>query len=202
MAFHSAWPSRKPDKRRKAGSSRVRGHLLILPLAGIVLFSCAGDPPRPHAYVGSEACAKCHAGADANRVQETWQGTAHAKAWQNLGSLRGGEIAREMGVKGKAQQAPECLECHATGQTAPPALRALISVEEGVGCEACHGPGADYAKKLVMPEAREARRHGLRPDPEASCTGCHRVGFAHIKAFDYATRWSLIAHALPAKTGR
>lgn len=177
----------------------------LLPMGlfwALLLLGCAGDPPRPHAYVGSEACAKCHAGEGANRVHETWLGTAHAKAWQNLHSLRGGEIAREMGVEGDAQQAPRCLECHATGQGAPSELRQLLTVEEGVGCEACHGPGADYAKKLVMPEPGEARRHGLREDPKAACTGCHRAGIAHIKAFDYATRWPLIAHALPAKPGR
>lgn len=167
----------------------------------ILLLSCGKAPVRPHAYLGSEACAKCHGGAKANGIFETWRGTAHARAWKDLASLRGGEIAREMGVEGPAQHASQCLECHATGQKDSPTQRALIGVEEGVGCEACHGPGADYAKKLVMPEPKEARRHGLREDPQDACVECHRPGVAHIKNFDYKTRWALIAHALPPKKG-
>ena len=156
-------------------------------------------PDKSHTFVGEAVCAKCHGGPLGNQVHEHWQGTAHARAWRDLAGERARVVAREMGVAGDPQTAASCLVCHSTGQDAPEALRLAMPAAEGVSCEACHGPGGDYAKKLVMPETREAHRHGLRPDPQASCPMCHEAEVAHLKPFDYKARWPLVAHALPKK---
>jgi hypothetical protein len=157
-------------------------------------------PDRPRAFVGAAACAKCHGGAEGNGIHEAWLGTAHARAWSDLAGARADSIAEGMGVTGRPPTAAACLECHSTGHAAPAGLKVALPPAEGVSCEACHNAGADYAKKLVMPDPREARRAGLRSDPREACASCHRAGVAHIRPFDYQARWPLIAHALPDKT--
>lgn len=172
--------------------------LPILAVAG-TWPACGGGPRRPHAYVGAAFCARCHGGEAGGFIHEDWQGTAHARAWLNLAGAMADSIAREMGVAGDPRQAGACLECHSTSHGAPAALRGTLTLAEGVSCEACHSAGAGYAKKLVMPEPREAHRAGLREDPEGACVTCHRAGVAHVKPFDHEDHWRRVAHRLPRR---
>jgi predicted CXXCH cytochrome family protein len=85
-----------------------------------------------------------------------------------------------------------CAECHATGyrRNYDPATRryAPRMAEIGVGCEACHGPGAAHAAWAADPDADNApKAQGLTIDLAASsaaeieqCAGCHsrREAFA------------------------
>ncbi len=87
--------------------------------------------PTAAAHVGSEACRSCHPSEFA-----TWSGGPHARA---VGSLA---------AQGKSGAA-ECLRCHTTGFGRPGGFPA-DAVPAGhadlarVGCESCHGPGADH----------------------------------------------------------
>jgi hypothetical protein len=172
---------------------------ILPPLLCLFLLSCGGRPAPPRAFTGAAACAECHGGPDGGQVQESWQGTAHARAWTDLAGVRGAEVAREMGLAGDPQIAAQCLECHSTGHGVPASLKAALPIAEGVSCEACHGAGADYIKKLVMPDPRQARSAGLNPEPRRACQGCHREGVAHIRPFKYEERWPVIAHRLPPR---
>jgi predicted CXXCH cytochrome family protein len=87
-----------------------------------------------------------------------------------------------------------CAECHATGyrRNYEPGTRAYAPemVEKGVGCEACHGPGASHvawAADPATPVTPGLARHGLTVDLAASagdeiwvCAPCHsrREAFA------------------------
>ncbi len=78
---------------------------------------------------------------------------------------------------------PECLNCHATGirhragtrngYDWPPVL------EGGIGCERCHGPGAEHAargtKNMIVNPARLAPR--LR---DSVCAQCHLTGAERV----------------------
>ncbi len=79
-----------------------------------------------------------------------------------------------------------CATCHATDYKAnyDPATRSYASTqaEIGVGCEACHGPGADHvawARKWETTREAPPPHHGFRrdlSDPAAfldTCGGCH-----------------------------
>ncbi|NNL67563.1 MAG: redoxin domain-containing protein [Myxococcales bacterium] len=87
--------------------------------------------PTDAAYVGSDACQSCHAAE-----YETWAQGGHARA---------GETLEKEGQAGNA----ECLTCHTTGfgkdggfpEAGPLAAHADLG---RVGCESCHGPGADH----------------------------------------------------------
>lgn len=106
--------------------------------------------------LGAAACTACHA------PQTTqWAAGPHAKAMQVLPEDKRAD--------------PACVRCHATARKAGPAVASVdgYRVDEGVGCEACHGPGEAHAASQ-RPEDTE----GLGDDcpvcvVEALCTACH-----------------------------
>jgi formate-dependent nitrite reductase cytochrome c552 subunit len=97
-------------------------------------------------YAGSQSCAQCH-----ENIYTAWQDTRHALAfsapifqrdWTELGSQ------------------VSCLECHTTGFDGETGNYA----EEGVTCEACHGPFQPQHPEQPMP---------ITPDAEL-CGTCHK----------------------------
>jgi excinuclease UvrABC ATPase subunit len=104
--------------------------------------------------------------------------------------------AKEMGVDNPTDS-PECLKCHA-----PLYKKASEFKEEGVTCEACHGPGSAYKKLSVMKNREESVKNGLivYDSPEAikkQCLSCHEN--AHGKSFDFDAKWAKIKHPVPEK---
>ena len=89
-------------------------------------------------YVGSEVCGKCHSAEAIGNQYDRWLRTPHAKAVLLLGTTGALEIGKKLSIKNPGLDR-QCLRCHATGGGVDPDLR-----EEGVGCEACHGPGSEY----------------------------------------------------------
>jgi hypothetical protein len=102
------------------------------------MFTLAYSERKKRDYVGSEACGKCHAADAIGNQYDKWLRTPHAKAFLLLGTAGALEIAKKLSIKNPAEDR-QCLRCHVTGGGQDPKLR-----EEGVGCEACHGPGSDY----------------------------------------------------------
>ncbi|MEZ4360019.1 MAG: multiheme c-type cytochrome [Kofleriaceae bacterium] len=102
-------------------------------------------------WLGSAACGSCHP-----RQLRAWRATAHARGLPRV------------------EEGPAvCALCHATGE-AP----AGPTIEAQVGCEACHGAGADYAAEDVMRNPALARELGLvelgAPAARAAvCASCH-----------------------------
>ncbi|MEP2533427.1 multiheme c-type cytochrome [Shimia sp.] len=83
-----------------------------------------------------------------------------------------------------------CAECHATGYVknfdAPAASYKSTQAEIGVGCEACHGPGAKHLEIVSQEQTTAPQTYGFSvdaSDTEATmqqCAGCHsrREAFA------------------------
>jgi hypothetical protein len=67
-------------------------------------------------------------------------------------------MARQAGV-GRAGREPEVPGCHAPG--AQMAAAETYIPDEGVGCEACHGAGSDYAPEAIMRDKQSG--HGGGP---------------------------------------
>ncbi len=81
----------------------------------------SNQPANP-SYAGPDSCKQCHA-----TLVERWTETRHAKAFsspvfQQDWSQKGSQIS--------------CLECHTTGYDSQSGKYA----QEGITCEACHGP--------------------------------------------------------------
>lgn len=93
---------------------------------------------KRHTYVGSSACGKCHAAESIGNQYDLWLQSPHAKAIRILKSETAYAIANKLSIKEPSEDL-KCLKCHTTGGG-----KNKKTIHEGVGCEACHGPGSDY----------------------------------------------------------
>ncbi len=136
-------------------------------------------------YVGTNKCFVCH------RPQtNTWSETKHSHAFTD--------------VPEKYRSNSGCLKCHLTGfgkegGYASSSDKDLLMV----GCEACHGPGAqhvDAAQRFVLANPgeeakieKEMRSMIVKTPPDTVCASCHTIQ-AHQKHPPYDG-------ALPARVG-
>jgi Cytochrome c554 and c-prime len=150
-----------------------------------------------HKYVGVTMCSVCHKTEKQGKQFDIWKSTAHASAFKTLESPKAEEVAKAKGLKVKASEAPECLECHVTGHGVDKSLTAMLKVEDGIQCESCHGPGSDY--KLIMKDKAKAEAAGLvlAVDDPKLCTQCHNSKSPTFKEFNYKASWDKIKHPIP-----
>ena len=180
----------------------TRFRLLAVECATVLLLSWslpafAADPA--HAYVGADKCKMCH-NSPAKGTQFTkWAESKHSKAYQTLASEESKKIATAKGIA-DPQKAPECLRCHVTGHGSPAAKRTdKYKIEEGISCEACHGPGGDYWQMAVMKDLAKAEAAGLVLPNESTCKTCHNADGPTFKGFDYKAMLVQVAHPNPQK---
>ncbi len=144
-------------------------------------------------YIGVFACAACHKGAMMGHQFSKWRMGSHARAFATLATDKAYEIAKQKGIDGSPQTSESCLRCHATAFFDPAGgQRDSYWVYEGVGCEACHGAGSEYAQEARMLDARAAHTAGLKDLTEQTCLKCHEN--AHDKPFNYQEASAKIAH--------
>jgi hypothetical protein len=123
---------------------------------------CAAATEGEAAYVGSQACAGCHAAAFG-----VYNGTGHARAYRELERVH-------------KQYRLECISCHVVGIQQPGGVCRVdrVSGRDAVGCENCHGPGSLHvAHPKTQPVARPAPTRAL-------CVGCHTA--ENSPQFDYS----------------
>lgn len=149
-----------PDAARiyKTYLRRVSGEKLLEALAR----------PSKDKYVGSTACLSCH--KDAAKV---WQHSKHAIALKTL-EHEGHE------------RDPDCVSCHVVGLDSIYGFksRGLTPTMASVGCESCHGAGADHAAKPKL--------YHLPKVGEKSCKPCHTP--ENSPRFVFSTYWAKIKH--------
>ncbi len=153
-----------------------------------------------HGYVGVQECKMCHK-AEAKGAQfPKWEAGPHAQAYQTLLTDESKEIAAEMGIKEAPEKADACLKCHVTGHGVKAELLGKkYTVEEGVGCESCHGPAEDW-KKLHIKDVEAAMEVGMMiPTDETMCKTCHNEESPTYKEFKYEEALAQIAHPNPKK---
>jgi len=151
-------------------------------------------------YVGTKTCGMCHKGEKKGSQLEIWQSSAHANAYTDLGKDKAKEFAAKAGVKGNPQESDQCLKCHVTAFGADASLIGKKFVkEEGVQCEACHGPGSNYKKKTVMQDRELAVKAGLVMPDEKTCTACHNEDSPTFAGFDFNEYLGKIAHPIPGE---
>lgn len=154
-------------------------------------------------YVGVKKCKICHSSKKHGAQYKIWQNAAHAKAYETLASAKAKKIAKEKGIA-DPQKAPECLKCHVTAYNEPASKKAsTLTMEEGVSCEACHGPGSAYKKMGVMKKIYagkvDAAKYGLVIPDEKTCKKCHNPESPTFKGFNFAEMSKKIAHPVPKK---
>jgi len=156
---------------------------------------------KEFSYVGVKTCKMCHMSKKSGAAYKVWQKTKHSQAYAELASEKAKEIAKKKGIK-DPQKADECLACHVTGFGVAAKLKGpKLTLEEGVSCEACHGPGSAYKSKKVMKELYE---HKVKPETvgltlptKETCAACHNKKSPTYKEFDFEKRVKEIAHPVP-----
>ena len=177
-------------------------------VAAVLLVSTSTDssrgqsPPatreqtRPK-FIGVEGCSKCHNSEATGKQVESWKGSAHARAFETLGSATARKIAAERGID-DPQADGRCVRCHTTGAGIPKSgFRPGFQASDGVQCEACHGAGEYYAKIEHMISSAKAREMGLIQPSAAVCVHCHNAESPTFKGFDFKTAVERVRHKLP-----
>jgi hypothetical protein len=105
------------------------------------------------AYMGTGSCSSsnCHGAGSprsGNNVMQneytTWfKHDKHAQAWIVLTNDDSKKIVKNLGL-GAAEKEPWCLGCHATYVPDQARRSSNYTIEDGVSCESCHGPGENY----------------------------------------------------------
>ena len=151
-------------------------------------------------FVGAAKCKNCHRATGSGNQFGTWQKMEHAKAFATLGTEEAKKAAQAKGIA-DPQKAPECLKCHVAGHgAAADMLGEKYKMEEGVTCEACHGPGGDYMAMAVMKDHAKAVAAGMMEPTEETCKKCHNAESPTFKEFNFATASAAIAHPNPQKS--
>ncbi len=171
---------------------------LIAALFFLSSFALAQDK-KVHKYVGVKTCGMCHRTAKQGEQLKIWQNSKHSKAYETLKTDEANKIAKEKGFKTPAVETKECLECHATAWQKDAPVEAKFSVEDGVQCETCHGPGSDYKSFSIMKNRDKAIANGLilHEDKAKFCETCHNKKSPTFKSFDYDKMWAKIKHDIP-----
>jgi cytochrome c peroxidase len=155
----------------------------------------------PHMYVGAKKCKICHNSEKGGAQFRHWTESKHSKAFETLAGEKALAIAKEKGIA-DPQKADECLACHVTGHGKPAdQFKPSFVAADGVGCESCHGPGADYMKKSVMQGIRDktmkAEDYGLTMPTKETCAQCHNEKGTGGKFVSWTEDSTKIAHAIP-----
>ncbi len=138
-------------------------------------------------HLGVETCAgsTCHGSVEpwikSNVPQNeyvTWQREdKHHKAYSVLLNEESKRIARNLGLA-EAHTAEECLVCH-SDYVAPELRGPNFQIEDGVGCEACHGGSVRWIGTHLAGKGHQVNvDNGMYPtdDPFARaklCLSCH-----------------------------
>lgn len=177
--------------------------LLLLSLAALAQEKAAAPAAAKatHKYVGAKACKMCHNTEAQGKQYDIWMGSKHSKAYAALASPEAKKIATEKGIA-DPQKSEKCLKCHVAGYSAAKEMLApTYALEEGVSCEACHGPGEKYKGLTIMKDKKLAMENGLVIPDEKTCKGCHNAESPTFKEFKFAEALKLIAHPKPKPKG-
>ena len=152
-------------------------------------------------YIGANKCKMCHKNEKKGDQFGKWSNGPHAKAFATLATDEAKAVAKKVGVAGDPQKAAECLVCHVTAFSAPASAKeAIFKIEEGVGCESCHGPGSLYKSIKVMKAltagTQDAAAVAYTKGDEKTCLTCHNEKSPTYKPFNFAEKWAKISHSL------
>jgi len=159
-----------------------------------ISLNASGQSEDPAKLIGTKKCAMCHKKDDTGNQYGKWQEAAHSKAYAVLGSDEAKAVGAKLGID-NPQTSGACLKCHSTAYYFTEELKSeAVALEDGVSCESCHGPGADYKTKSIMEDHDAAVAAGMVADAKTRCVLCHN---------DQNPTWDPERYTLPdgSKTG-
>jgi cytochrome c peroxidase len=189
----------------RSSSTLRHAAIALMVCAGFVLQTGQAFAGDDFTYIGSGKCKICHRKEADGAQYPKWESSAHAKAFETLGTPEAAEVAKKAGIEGSPQEAAACLKCHATaaGLSKEALADTKLTMEEGVSCESCHGPGSAYWKKSTMQAVADGETKpetvGLVIPNAETCTACHNEDSPTFKGFDFDEYAAKIAHPIPDK---
>jgi hypothetical protein len=162
---------------------------------------------KSFAYIGVAKCAMCHKKEASGNQYGAWLGEKHSKAYETLAGEKALAMAKEHEL-GTPQKEPKCLVCHVTAFPVMDDLEnQTITLEEGVSCESCHGPGSEYKSiktmKAIFAGEIKGDSVGLWTISEKTCLKCHDPENPFTAAeFNYEKAVAQVAHPYPEGYGK
>jgi hypothetical protein len=169
---------------------------LILMLC-LALFAGGSVKAQEPEYIGAAKCKMCHNKPATGQQYKIWSEKPHANAMKSLSNQESLDYAKKNGIADPTKE-PSCLKCHSTFGAVPENLRAGITIEEGVSCESCHGPGSKYKTNTIMKDQAKSIENGLIIPDKKLCESCHNEKNPFHKPFNYEEALKKIAHPNPA----
>jgi Zn finger protein HypA/HybF involved in hydrogenase expression len=148
-----------------------------------------------HKYIGNTKCKMCHNTKAKGLIWDTWSKTKHSTAYATLANEESKAIGKKMKIE-EPQKDAKCLKCHVSGYGQSTSDK--YSMEEGVGCEGCHGPGENYWAMKVMKDKKLALENGLVEPDEKLCATCHNEESPTYKPLKFKEAYKLVEHHPPA----
>lgn len=170
----------------------------IFTFAIMVFFAGTALMAQNFKYIGAEKCKMCHIKPATGEQYNVWAKGPHAKAMEVLSGDAAKKIAAEKGIADPSTD-PACIKCHSTVGSVDKSLIATAKMDEGVGCESCHGPGSMYKGASIMKNQELALTKGMVIPDEALCKTCHNAESPTFKGFNFAEMSAKIAHPNPSK---
>lgn len=129
-------------------------------------------------------------------VYENWLKTKHASAYKTLETPKAQEIAKKLKLTNPPTESIECLKCHSIGYFEGEQSIPTNKKEDGVTCEACHGPGSAYKNSHGKGKKEEGIKKGLvlGTNDEKLCKKCHNPQSPTYAGFGYKKDWEKIKH--------
>lgn len=155
-------------------------------------------------YVGVAACVPCHNKPHAGfalGAYGVWRDHYHADAFETLTKPYTKAFAKKRGIDDPVTDW-RCRKCHVTAYgVSAERLGPKYRDEDGVGCEACHGPGGDYLNKHFGPNVnqQELQAMGFRmfsdlTERDRMCRACHNELSPTYKPFNVEAFSAAIRH--------
>jgi nitrate reductase cytochrome c-type subunit len=164
------------------------------------LIAVESGPEPPAEYLGVRVCALCHQSKSSGNQYGKWKIRNHAKAYRDLATERGKQIARSMGISEEPQKSKTCLKCHSTGFDSNNGINPEygFNIADGVQCEQCHGAGSQYMNLPTMKNLAlgiiDRQTVGLKMPDKRVCLRCHNPIDKHINPFNKKERFRKINH--------
>jgi hypothetical protein len=174
--------------------------LTVLFLLTLGVFFAFGQTPK-FKYVGVAKCKTCHNTKKSGKQYTIWKNGPHAKAMESLKSKEALEYAKAHNIADPSTD-PKCIKCHSTMGAIDKSLidpKGKLTMEEGVSCESCHGPGSVYRKRSIMISHEKSLANGLILPTKEVCVKCHNKENPFYKPFDFDKYVAKIAHPTPKK---
>lgn len=160
-------------------------------------------------FVGRSVCMECHqpgtngSGGAPARPCSAELPAKHDQAYLALGREEAASIAQLSGTPEAPSASAVCLDCHATGADEGRRWWAsTFRLDDGVQCEACHGPGSrhvEWAKHRSGAESHDLSRTDsgaangtIRRGDRSVCIPCHVEKPSHVEVLQRGYRASPI----------